>query len=174
MRPRTVDPAFDKLYWADAGLLTVNRANPDGSAPEVLVDSTPARPFGITIDNALRTIYWVENNSGFSEDSIMRANLDGGNIDVVLDNLAVAGKLTLDGSTNKIYWIAWVSVPTERKIQRAIVNGSDLEDLVTGLESPSDLLIDDKTRKLYWADAKTNKIQRANLDGTDIEDVERT
>ncbi len=143
---------------ADAELIEAYSADP----------SDPALPAGIgalvgTGTGTLK-LYWTDAGT----DKIQRANLDGSQIeDVINSGLVTPRGLAVDEAGGKLYWTDYGT----DKIQRANLDGTAIEDLVTGLHTPLGLALDAVAGKLYWTDAGTDRIQRANLDGSDIEDL---
>uniref|UniRef100_A0A672JJU4 Low density lipoprotein receptor-related protein 5 n=1 Tax=Salarias fasciatus TaxID=181472 RepID=A0A672JJU4_SALFA len=54
----TIDLLEQKLYWADAKLSFIHRANLDGSARETVVEGTLTHPFALTLSED--TLYWTD------------------------------------------------------------------------------------------------------------------
>uniref|UniRef100_A0A665WA41 EGF-like domain-containing protein n=1 Tax=Echeneis naucrates TaxID=173247 RepID=A0A665WA41_ECHNA len=54
----TIDLVEQKLYWADAKLSFIHRANLDGSARETVVEGTLTHPFALTLSE--ETLYWTD------------------------------------------------------------------------------------------------------------------
>ncbi len=131
---------------------------------------------GFSVANAQKKLYWVWGLPG----AVMRANLDGSGIEVLVDaGLAAPSGIALDAVAGMMYW-------TDRgaeKIQRANLqippgetadSRTDIEDLVTGLSAPWGIALDVEGGKMYWTHvppSDTRKIQRANLDGSGVEDL---
>ena len=109
-----------------------------------------------------KKIYWTNG------ENILRANLDGSQIEDVVTDAGGPDGIALDASGGKVYW-------TDRrglKIRRANLDGSQIEDIVTtGLKTPIEIAVDVSAGKMYWIDFGTGKVQRANLDGSQIEDI---
>ncbi|GJL62425.1 MAG: hypothetical protein NPIRA04_10790 [Nitrospirales bacterium] len=68
----------DKIYWIDQDRDNIGRANLNGTAVEILVDVQ--NPGGIALDLHAEKIYWTAQLVG-----IQRSNLDGTNVETVLD-----------------------------------------------------------------------------------------
>ena len=115
------------------------------------------------LSDGVGKMYWTHANQG----TILRANLDGTQMEDLVTGLDSPSGLTLDLGRGEIYWADW----SAGKIQRANLDGTRVEDLVTGLDNPIGLALDADAGKVYWTDYGTNKIQRANLDGTRVEDL---
>ena len=90
-----VDPFASKLYWSDQ-LGTIGRANLDGSQQEDILTQNEGldNPLGIALDTHARKIYFI-NTDGASASQIQRANLDGSNIEVVINNLTFTRRIAL-------------------------------------------------------------------------------
>ena len=108
-------------------------------------------------------IYWINQVPG----RILRANLDGTNVQNIVTGLTLPTYLKLDVENGKMYWTSWQT----GIIQSANLDGSDLQSVVKGLHNPHSLALDVAGGKIYWTDWTLGKIQRANFNGTNIEDV---
>jgi hypothetical protein len=100
-----IDPAAEKLYWANFGGDTISFANLDGSGGGnlTITGATPEGPFGVAIDPSTEKLYW----SNFSGDKISFANLDGsGGGTLNTSGVSPSGPsgVALDVATGKIYW----------------------------------------------------------------------
>jgi sugar lactone lactonase YvrE len=89
-----IDAVAGKLYWADNGTDTINRADLDGGAAEVLYTSADryANPNGVAIDHAANRIFWTEHSlpdggAGY----VKSAALDGTNPVIVYTALFPIG-----------------------------------------------------------------------------------
>ena len=124
-------------------------------------------------------MYWTDRVTLGGSTKIQRATLDGFNVEDVVTELYVGGRiksLALDVSGGQMYWMVEGSTGQRAgKIQRATLDGSNIEDIVTGLEWPNSLALDVAEGQIYWtvegAGRRTGKIQCAALDGSNVEDV---
>src|SRR5947208_12565440 len=120
---------------------------------------------------------------------VMRANLDGSNIETLVDSskgdprpgtdqTKVCVGITVDPSRGQIYWTqkgpenagkgrifrAGIDIPAGQ----TAANRTDIEVLYDGLPEPIDLELDLKNRLLYWTDRgdppRGNTVNRAPLD----------
>ncbi|MXX40873.1 MAG: hypothetical protein F4Z85_22915 [Gemmatimonadetes bacterium] len=101
--------------------------------------------------------------------TIQRANLDGSQIETLVDDRSSPAGLALDLDGGKMYW-----TDTGRsRIVRSNFDGSQIETLVNFLllNIPQALALDLAGGKMYWMDPGTIRIQRANLDGSQVEDL---
>ena len=160
-----VDVAAGKIYWVEkTGEKTskIRRANPDGSAVELVKDLTSV-PLALAIDAANGKLY-VANAWG----KLQRMNPDGSDFQSnFITDLESPKDIALDVGGGKLYWIEQTGDKTG-KIRRADLNGSNVE-LVKDLTSrPLAIAIDPVNRKLYVANA-WGKLQRMNPDGSDFQ-----
>jgi hypothetical protein len=118
-----LDVTVGKIYWANTGRGTIQRANLDGSSVENIAISQ-LYPQGVTLDLTNNKVYWTGVG-------ISRANLNGSAAEFVVsgDSMGIA----IDASGGKMYWTS----PQFGKIRRANLDGTNVEDIVTtGLDYP--------------------------------------
>lgn len=82
------DPVDRKIYWGDYDPIpTIRRANLDGTGVEEVVNRAkePAfqTPIGVAIDPGARKLYFIDGGTS-GRDVIMRAELDGSNLEVLV------------------------------------------------------------------------------------------
>jgi DNA-binding beta-propeller fold protein YncE len=138
------------MYWVDQDTADVHRADLDGSGHQVLL----TRQFsatGIALDLVAGKIY-LTNQTG----SIVRANLDGTNLETLVNGLAPFG-IVLDVADNEMYWTNSFDF---RDIRRAHLDGSGQQVLVIGHNYPDGLALDIASGKIYWVDAFGNSLWR--------------
>ncbi|UCG51245.1 MAG: T9SS type A sorting domain-containing protein [Candidatus Latescibacterota bacterium] len=118
---------------------------------------------------AIEKLYFAD----VGNDNILRCDLDGSNIEVlVTSDLSAVGSIAIDRIGGKMYWTDWPSATAH--IKRAYFDGSDPEYVLIGLDGPWGLALDVPNGKMYWTEFSVNKIRRANLDGSNIEDLVTT
>ena len=180
-----------KLYFVEGSVAStgaVKVIDADGSNVTTLVEGKQViEPDGIEVDTAGGKMYWTDMGSGGAVDNsvaindgrIMRADLDGKNVETVvpLGLTSTPKQLALDVAGGKVYWSDRGDVGDQRvnpKIMRANLDGSSLETIVsTDLMSPVGIALDTANGKVYFTDRYANNIKRANLDGSDVEIVIR-
>jgi len=178
-----------KLYFVYGSLTSeggVKVVNADGSNELLLASGGDiVEPDGIEADLENRKIYWtdmgegaaLENSTSPDSGKIVRADLDGTNIEIIVPRgiTTTPKQLALDVEGNKVYWSDRGDVANEvvsPKIMRANLDGSDVETLVSDdLISPVGMVLDTANGKMYFTDRFANNIKRANLDGSDVEIV---
>ena len=137
--------------------------------------SDPALPLGIgdaapdLVLSVLSHMYWTEGNTDYVDGAILRARLDGSNVDtLVTRRVSDPRGLALDVVGGYMYWTDMV----RDNIYRAHLDGSNVDTLVTDLENPRGLALDVVGGYMYWTVGKGGwggTIHRANLDGSNDE-----
>ena len=117
----------------------------------------------IAVDVDSGKLYWIEQ-IGKKRGKIVRANLDGSNVQVVKQLLSMPRDIAIDTANEKIY-----CTNPNGKIQRVNFDGSNFRyNLITGLEAPKHIVLDVAGGKCYWTETG-ERIRRANLGGSNIE-----
>ncbi len=161
-----INPATNKIYWANETNNTIAVANLDGSGAAVLptTGATLSGPRGVAINPATNKIYWANNTNN----TIGFANLDGsgagGQLSTTGATLSGPWGVAIDPAANKIYW----ANETNNTIGFANLDGSGAGgQLPIGagfLAAPAGLAIDKATGQIFWANG--NSIGFANLSGS--------
>ena len=186
-----VDIAAGHLYWTNMGNPKTNdgsilRSDLDGGNLTTIVPPGGTfTPKQIQIEKKTAKLYWSDREGM----RVMRANLDGSNIETLVDTSQGdprpgpdAAKwcvgIAVDVERGKVYWtqkggdnaeqgrilrasidMSWLETPADRQ---------DIELLYDALPEPIDLDIDPSTRMLYWTDRgdppRGNTVNRAPLD----------
>jgi len=146
-----IDTDNENLYWAERNNGIIRRSDPDGSQTETIVQESDFLRIGdIEIDAAGETIYWsVSAADNETEPGIYRADLDGQNMKLIIDDLPE--NLTLDNDQDQIYWTVFDS----RTIKRADLTDGQPEVIVTEQNirlSPNDMVFAHTQGKLYWSE----------------------
>ena len=150
---------------ADAVLLIRYISDPsDPALPSGIGDAAP--DLGLSV---LSHMYWTEGNTEYEDGAILRARLDGSNVDtLVTRQVSDPRGLALDVVGGYIYWTDMV----KDNIYRAHLDGSNVDTLVTDLDDPRGLALDVARGRMYWTVGKGGwggTIHRANLDGSNDE-----
>ena len=163
-----IDDSSGKLYWTEQtrGVGAISSANLDGSGV-TRVTSTLTPAIGVAVDTVGSKLYWTTAGG-----SIQRANLDGSNLENVVENqLAPADIAIADGN---IYW-----TQLDGAVRFMNLNGEKvIHDLSPGtgdLSGPVSLSgVDIGAGKVYWTQQTTQTrgtLNSANLDGTDVKQL---
>jgi sugar lactone lactonase YvrE len=178
------DPRTRQIYWTDMGRAnaddgTVQRVGLSGGEPIMVVPPGGAfTPKQLKIDGG--KLYWADREGM----RIMRANLDGSNIEVLVqtgageadrkDQARWCVGIAIDPVRRQVYWtqkggdnagqgtIKRASLDLPRGQTPA--NRTDVEVLFSNLPEPIDLDLDLKRRHLYWTDRGDNTVSRAPMD----------
>jgi DNA-binding beta-propeller fold protein YncE len=186
-----VDAEAGYLYWTNMGNPTANdgsieRADFNGkNVTHIVPPGGTFTPKQLQLDEKNRKLYWSDREGM----RVMRANLDGSNIETLVDTSegdARPGKdirkqcvgIALDVEGRKVYWTqkgpdnggdgrifrANLEIP---KGQSA-ANRKDIELLYEDLPEPIDLELDLANRTIYWTDRgdppRGNTVNRAPMD----------
>jgi hypothetical protein len=158
-----------QLFWTLPGLIDIlARANADGTGQETLLDTSVLNnPNGIALDLQNGHIYIADGGAG---DQILRVNLDGSDLQVIVagagDNPA---DVALDLTNGHIYWTLPGAID---EVRRANLDGSNVETVLdaSALNNPNGLALDVVNGHLYIADGGAgDRILRANLDGSEVQ-----
>jgi hypothetical protein len=92
-RGLAIDPAGDKLYWADFDRDILYRSNLDGSGLVALVTFAPGTgPYGVAFDPTMQRVFWSEYNTGL----VRHCSTDGSGVTTRASGLFQPTHLTLD------------------------------------------------------------------------------
>ena len=186
-----VDVAAGHVYWTNMGVPKVNdgsieRADLDGGNRKTIVPKGGTfTPKQIQLEKKRRKLYWCDREGM----RVMRANLDGANIETLVDTSQSDPRpgpdatkwcvgVAIDVDYGKVYWTqkgadnagkgricrAGIEVPTGQTAS----NRADIEVLYDGLPEPIDLDLDLYNRVMYWTDRgdppRGNTVNRAPMD----------
>jgi hypothetical protein len=186
-----VDTVAGHLYWTNMGNPSANdgsieRANLDGSnVIHIVPPGGTFTPKQLQLDEKNRKLYWCDREGM----RVMRANLDGSNIETLVDTSegdSRPGKdikkwcvgIVLDVEAGKLYWTQkGPDNAGEGRIFRTNLeisegqtpaNRKDVELLYGGLPEPIDLELDLANRLIYWTDRgdppRGNTVNRAPME----------
>jgi DNA-binding beta-propeller fold protein YncE len=139
----TLDHAAGHLYFTDNGANAIRRVNLDGTGLTDLVTADVVSPANVQLDLINGKMYWVDfgdltqSNVG----KLVRANLDGTNVENLLTNQPLPEDISLDVLAGKFYWTDGI----DDVIKRANLDGSGVETILTaaqGLDFPFALTVD--------------------------------
>ena len=186
-----VDVEAGHIYWTNMGVPSKNdgsieRVDLDGrNRVTIIGEGKTFTPKQLHLEKKSSKLYWCDREGM----RVMRANLDGSNIETLVDSsngdprpgtdeTKVCVGITVDPDRGQIYWTQkGPSNAGKGRIFRAKIdipkgetaaNRTDIETLFEGLPEPIDLEIDLKNRLLYWTDRgdapRGNTVNRAPLD----------
>jgi len=187
-----VDIAAGHIYWTNMGNSpvvndgSIERADLDGrNITSIIRPGGTFTPKQLQLDEKNRKLYWCDREGM----RVMRANLDGSNIETLVDSSegeSRPGKdakkwcvgIAVDAEDGKIYWTQkGPEKAGEGRIFRANLelpkgqtpaDRKDIELLYDALPEPIDLELDLANRALYWTDRgdppRGNTVNRAPMD----------
>jgi sugar lactone lactonase YvrE len=186
-----VDIAAGHLYWTNMGNFKANdgsilRSDLDGrNMTTVVPPGGTFTPKQLQLEKRTGKLYWCDREGM----RVMRANLDGSNIETLVDTSEGDPRpgpdarkwcvgIAVDADRGKVYWTQKGGTKAgQGRLCRANIeipsgqtpaNRQDIEVLYDGLPEPIDLDIDPATRILYWTDRgdppRGNTVNRAPLD----------
>jgi len=184
-----VDVAAGYLYWTNMGNPKANdgsifRSDLDGrNMTTIIAPGDTFTPKQLQIDNG--KLYWCDREGM----RVMRANLDGSNIETLVDTSEGDARpgpdarkwcvgIAVDLVEGKFYWTQKGGDNAgEGRVFRTNVdippgqtaaNRKDIELLYDGLPEPIDLELDSNNRMIYWTDRgdppRGNTVNRAPMD----------
>jgi hypothetical protein len=185
------DVVAGHIYWTNMGSPKANdgsleRADLDGRNRMAIVpEGGTFTPKQVQLEKKSGKLYWCDREGM----RVMRANLDGSNVETLVDTSqgdprpgpdaskwCVGVAVDVDGG--KVYWTkkgpdnagegrisrAGIDVPTGQTAS----NRADIEVLYDGLPEPIDLDLDVNNRVMYWTDRgdppRGNTVNRAPMD----------
>ena len=188
-----VDSAARHMYWTNMGNLKANdgsilRSDLDGkNITTIVAPGGTFTPKQIQIEKRAGKLYWCDREGM----RVMRANLDGSNIETLVDTSEGDPRpgpdarkwcvgIAVDAAGGKFYWTQKGSDDAgQGRIFRANIelppgqtpaNRQDIELLYDNLPEPIDLDIDVAHRVMYWTDRgdppRGNTVNRAPMDPT--------
>jgi DNA-binding beta-propeller fold protein YncE len=185
-----IDTERRQIYWTIMGRAAaddgkIERADADGANLTTIVPAGGAfTPKQLKLDPIHRKLYWSDREGM----RVMRANLDGSNIETLVETAqGDAARLdarnwcvgiSLDIAGGKVYWTQKGGnnggVGSIRRAGLEIPRGetaaerSDVEVLIDALPEPIDLDLDLAHRMMYWTDRgnppRGNTVSRASMD----------
>lgn len=152
-----------QIYWSDAEVGTISRADLAGGDYEVLFIDPTDSPRGIALDVPGQKLYAITGHPG-GYWTISRGDLDGQNmetLEAMVDELVQPNALTIDHQGGRILW----TDSARDVIGQANLDGSNAAvHFSPGPRDPSGIALDPVHGKLYWSDY--GEIYRSNLDGS--------
>jgi hypothetical protein len=186
-----LDVEAGHIYWTNMGVPNLNdgsieRADLDGRNRKTIIPQGGTfTPKQLQIDKRNGKLYWSDREGM----RVMRSNLDGSNIETLVDSShgdfrpgPDATKwcvgIAVDAGRGQIYWTQkgpekaglgrLFRASSEIPKSETAANRTDIEVLFDGLPEPIDLELDLKNRLLYWTDRgdppRGNTVNRAPMD----------
>jgi DNA-binding beta-propeller fold protein YncE len=173
--------ADGRVYFLDISAGRILSMNPDGSDLQTIAGEGRSHPDGLAIDPVNRHMYWTNmGNPKANDGAIMRSDLDGGNLTVIVPQggTFTPKQLQIDAKTGKLYWCDREGM----RVMRSNLDGSGVETLVQTGHTEADRLdarnwcvgiaVDSDGGKFYWTQIGNEKAGQGRIfrAGTDIPD----
>jgi Low-density lipoprotein receptor repeat class B len=186
-----VDVEAGHIYWTNMGIPSQNdgaieRVDLDGQNRVTIIgEGKTFTPKQLHLEKKSGKLYWCDREGM----RVMRANLDGSNIETLVDTSKGDARpgpdltkwcvgITVDPDRGKFYWTQKGPANAGKgRIFRANIDipkgetpadRTDIEVLFDGLPEPIDLELDLKNRFIYWTDRgdapRGNTVNQASLD----------
>ena len=160
-----VDPSGNKIYWSETAsrTKTIKSADLNGSGIQTLYATHGVNFDGLAIADNIQKLYWVDAG----QDKIFRSNLDGTNIELIINNnLSASTRCAIDASGERLYWTdQGFSAIKCSQLDGTLVSGVHL-----GLSIPFGITIDGN--QIYWVEqGVVDKVRKSDLDGSNGQDL---
>ncbi len=148
------------LFWGDqpTELLRSKEILVNSAANNIAVGQYIIRR--VRVDRVNEKVYWTTGG----DETIKRANLDGSNPEIIIQNTTNIAIIEIDNNTNRLYF----TESDSGQIKSCNLDGSDLQVLVQGTGIVLGLDVDPLNHHFYWTESDKGLIRRAGLDGTNI------
>jgi sugar lactone lactonase YvrE len=188
-----VDAVAGHLYWTNMGNPkkndgTISRSDLDGkNIVTIIPPGGTFTPKQLQLERKTGKLYWSDREGM----RVMRANLDGSNVETLVDTSQGDPRpgadptkwcvgIAVHAEDSKLYWTQKGAdnagqgrifrANIELPIGQSPANRNDIELLYDNLPEPIDLDFDPSTRMLYWTDRgdppRGNTVNRAPVDPT--------
>ena len=165
-----VDPANNKIYWANFSTQEIRVGNLDGTgtASTLFTDPGGSDPSGVAIDPADNKIYWTNQHShqvrvGNLDGTGSASTLFGGDATVPTTENNPIG-VAVDPAAGKVYWTNLVGGQVR---VGPLGGGSVGQPSTLFFGTPSGPAVDPTANKIYWASWTSGSgIRVGNLNGT--------
>ncbi len=112
------------MYWTDRGTPPkIERASMDGTLRETIRSSGLSLPYGLTIDYATQTLYWVD--AGI--DNLQSSSVDGTN-HLLLTTVNILTPFAITFYEDRLYWTDHSS---NRILSAPVASPSDYSYIIT-------------------------------------------
>jgi PKD repeat protein len=156
-----------ELYFTDTDTALIQRFivdHPDNVS--AVKDVTGMAGAGLAFDSEHQKIYFSDFEVT-GEGKIWRMNMDGSNLEMIVDGLYDAYQISLDVTNGKLYWAEDAEKDGTGYIGRTNLDGTNQEYVVSidggGFYA---VAIDTKANKIYYNDWKNRVLYRADSDGS--------
>ncbi len=154
-----LDSFHRRIYWIDANLHELRRANLDGLGAETIRTGLPSLATCPAFDHVNNRVLWcVEADWS----NLEACNADGSGPVTLVTDLRIPNAIAIDHVHGKVYWIGG-----NGRIGRANLDGTNAEHSLVSLGTPgAGIAIDAVAGHLYYTCSLQDKIYRRDLDGS--------
>jgi hypothetical protein len=146
-----------KLYFATS--TGIFRADRDGKNVTTIIANTGSLIGDLVVDTSNNKIIWTETN----ETRLRYANLDGSNINVLVNGTSLPSGLIISKENGKLYWSG------AGTIESANLNGSGHTEVYLDLDNFGILTgLTLSGSSIFFTDSTANRIMAVDIDGSNI------
>ncbi|MEQ2208960.1 Low-density lipoprotein receptor- protein 4 [Xenoophorus captivus] len=165
-----IDYETKRLYWADAGMKTIEYGNFDGSDRQVLIGSQLPHPFGLTVHED--KLYWTDWLSKSIQTADKLTGLGRHTLAENLENLMDIHMFHRNREPGMSSFLIFARRTDIRMVSLDIPYFADVVLAVnSSMKNTIAIGVDPKEGKVYWSDSTLKKISRTNINGTAHEDI---
>jgi hypothetical protein len=136
-----IDPVERRLYWADFTDRTIKSVSLENPADVRSVYHEEDAPHGLAVDPVGRMVYFTTIPLEESIASVQRVGFEGGEPEILVEDLELPRAIALDLSAGRMYWTE-DGGPGEDRIASANLDGTDVRTIVTdGLRNPAGIVV---------------------------------
>ncbi|CAC5375044.1 unnamed protein product [Mytilus coruscus] len=157
------------IYWVDSYYGTIHRTcypcyDNERKVDEIIAKSSSYHPYSLAIDSDHDNIYWSDNN----QKAIIRSDIDGSNILVVLNSTSGIGHITVDSNNGWIYFMD----DEIGSIDRCSLDGKDQTTIISDsmMTKNSRIVLDLIGGRIYYTIGNT--IRSSTFEGKSTEEIQ--
>ena len=173
LRGLHVDPQLGQLFWFTklvTSFYKIQTATLEGNGIMDVADNGFGIPLDLYVDADEGKIYWTHNIPLMDGvDEIRCVNLDGSNLQILIDGLDTADDIHVDTLNGFIYW----TEQNGQRIARVELDGTNPMTIISTSASLgiNSMALDHTNAMIYWTEPNSLLIRRANLDGSNPQTV---
>lgn len=171
-----VDARRGRIYWSDLGdannASAIFSADLDGSNVQKLISGVFISEIaGIALDPIHDKLYFTYINpllDSLLTGGIARVDLDGSNLEPLVDGQGKPVGIAVDAAGGGIYWTDAMSISPAGgggAVKAADLDGHNQRTVLGGLNEPYGVALDLTEQHVYWTDRGAGKIQRTVMSG---------
>jgi len=159
--------SVDAFFWYDFTGRRIEAAKSDGTGRRTILTGIGTPP--LAVDDVNQKIY-IEDRISSSTTTLLRANYDGSELEVVTSFVPTANSMAIDARNEMIYWTSSAGFGGDGGVYRVDFSGGSFEEIfVMGSNlDPSGIALDVRRGYVYFGQKDTHQssvIMRIDLDG---------